>query len=169
MFFGELRSNPDDRDCLKTRRICQQLPQVVVIGLFQLIFNQDKGIAEHVLAKDICTKWPDECLRSFDFERKPKRFGKDFQILVHGKPRREMSGFTQPYVAESHALQATELTQNFQPNGFPSSIDQFAIQIARLVLDELVTVFRVATHQLADQLLHCRAVFEFGGQGDADQ
>ena len=62
MLLGETSRYPDDRHCLQTGCIGQQLPEVNVIRPLQLVLDQYPRAAANVLAQHIRTERADSFL-----------------------------------------------------------------------------------------------------------
>jgi len=57
VFVGETVSDPDDGYGMQSGRIGQQLPEVCVVGPFQLILDEHVMIVCYILAEDIRLTW----------------------------------------------------------------------------------------------------------------
>ncbi|MPN14015.1 hypothetical protein SDC9_161341 [bioreactor metagenome] len=75
VFISETRSDPNNTSRLQRRGVSQYLSQMAVIRFFQLIFDQDMGTAENILANNIRGIGPDGNLLTDQFQIEPQLFG----------------------------------------------------------------------------------------------
>lgn len=81
MFIGKSLGNPDDRCGVEARRVGQQLPQMIVVGLLELIFDEHPGVGGGVAAQDVRAKRPDVLFRRLQHQFNPQRVRQAAQIL----------------------------------------------------------------------------------------
>ena len=118
MFVREILSHPNDSNSLGSGRVCEQLAKVLMIGSFQLMFNQHPSIRADSSAQDIGPKGADLLFHGFDFKFEPQRFPQQCNIVGARKPWREVLILRTPNFAQFHALEASEfLIVHFQPFG----------------------------------------------------
>lgn len=56
MLLGESSGDPDDCHCLQARSICQQLTEVGVVGLFELILDENPVARLNIFTENVCPK-----------------------------------------------------------------------------------------------------------------
>ena len=66
MFVSETCGNPHDRHGFETGRVREQLSKVGMVGPFQLVLDEDPRIVADIFAENVCAKWPDRALLSFE-------------------------------------------------------------------------------------------------------
>ena len=64
MLFSKGRRDPDDRGGVQAGRVRQQLPKMGVIGLLQLVLDDEVPVVGQVTPNQINAKAPDSCLCS---------------------------------------------------------------------------------------------------------
>ena len=96
---GRMKGNPHHGSCLQRRCVGEYLSEMAVIGLFELVLDQNMGAIKAVLADNIGCIRADSNLLSHQFQIEAKLLAQDGEIACIGKPWREVVGLVLPYVA----------------------------------------------------------------------
>ena len=74
MFTRKPGGDPDDRDGLQPGGVREKLPEMAMVCLLKLIFNQDPVAGRRIFAQDVSAKGADIALHRFAFQFNPDLF-----------------------------------------------------------------------------------------------
>src|SRR5262249_6453469 len=98
-----------------------------MVGSFQLVLDQHPTIRPDVLAENVSTERPDRALLRLQLQINPERFAKDVEVLLSGKPGREIRRLRYPNVAKLDPFEATKiLDSHFAVSGWPRCLRRFS-------------------------------------------
>jgi len=73
--------DPNHGFCIKPGEVCHDLAKMLVIGCFELVFDQDRRPIRRIARKDICRKIVDEDFGPCDLQRYPNRIAKMLDVF----------------------------------------------------------------------------------------
>ena len=93
---------------IQARRVRQELPKVCVVRALQLVLDHHIVAVDRVPAQDVRPERADVRLLGLDLKLDADRFAQQRHVLRLRQPWCEVRGFTEPRVAQVHALETSE-------------------------------------------------------------
>jgi len=112
MFLANATRHPNDNARFQASRICNELPEVSMVGFLKLILDDDAFVAAQVPGHYVYCKVADGVLLSRDFQIKAEHL--PYQIYVFYQPWCEIQCFVFPDISKFNALQYSKLRRTHQ-------------------------------------------------------
>ena len=108
VLFRKLLCNPDEDSGFEPGGIGEHLPEVVVVGLFELVLDDDLAVGGCVRGNDVGGVGADCCLHPVEFEFQIHGIGKASKVLLLSEPRSEIAGLIGPDGPKVHGFKGAE-------------------------------------------------------------
>lgn len=97
----------DDDACIEAGCVGEELAEMIVVGRFELVLDDDGPVAAKIMGEEIEREGTDRSLARLEFEVEAEGAAQVGEVV--GKPGCETAGFVRPDVAESDVFERAEV------------------------------------------------------------